>query len=115
MKSDPEHLTLNAPSTTAAPMQDHVSSTGNVSATFQAPGLISIPSDGISHDVTIAKLNLDAKMSWVCVPKEGATTYFTVSIYYYEYIYIFWYGIDVLCRRTLRTPRHILFWADRQV
>ena len=84
MKSKP--LTSNIFS--AAPnqpvMQEHymdVSSTSNVSATFQVPGLISIPSDGTIHNVTIAKLDLDAKMSWVCVPKKGAKTYLNVSLF----------------------------------
>jgi hypothetical protein len=58
-----------------------VSSTSNAGGTFQVPGLISIPSDGNYHNVTIAKLNLDAKMSWVCVPKKGAKTYMNVSLF----------------------------------
>ena len=65
-------------------MQEHymdASSTSNVGATFQVPGLISIPSDGIIHNVTIAKLDLDAKMSWVCVPKKDAKTYLFVSLF----------------------------------
>ncbi|KAF8799602.1 hypothetical protein BYT27DRAFT_7149586 [Phlegmacium glaucopus] len=64
-------------------MQDRfldVSSTGNVSATFQVPGLISIPSDGIAHNVTIAKLTLDATMSWVCVPKKDTKTHLNAKI-----------------------------------
>jgi len=63
-----------------------VSSTGNVSATFKVPGLMSIPSDGIVHNVTIAKLTLDATMSWVCVPKKDAKTHLNVSLFilFYE-------------------------------
>lgn len=57
-----------------------VSSTGNVNATFQVPGLISIPSDGIIHNVTIAKLTLDAAMSWVCVPKKDTKTHLNAKI-----------------------------------
>jgi hypothetical protein len=56
-----------------------VSSKGNISATFQVPGLISIPSDGIIHNVTIAMLNLNATMSWVCVPKKDTKTHLNVS------------------------------------
>ena len=74
----------------AAPNQKHymdVSSTGNVSATFQVPGLVSIPSKKSFHKVTIAKVDLDAKMSWLCVPKKGAKTYLNVStIYYYVFL-----------------------------
>jgi hypothetical protein len=58
-----------------------VSSKGNISATFQVPGLIRIPSDGIVHNVTIAELNLDAKMSWVCVPKKDIKTHLKVSFF----------------------------------
>lgn len=55
-----------------------VSSKGNVTATFQVPGLISIPADDESHNVTIAELKLDATMSWVAVPKKEAKTHLTV-------------------------------------
>ncbi|KAG6827065.1 hypothetical protein H0H93_015887, partial [Arthromyces matolae] len=41
-----------------------------VNATFQVPGLITIPSDGNPHNVTIARLELGAAMSWVGVPKK---------------------------------------------
>ncbi|KAJ3537111.1 hypothetical protein NMY22_g5732 [Coprinellus aureogranulatus] len=47
-----------------------VSSRGNVTATFSVPGLMSIPSDNVAHNVTIVKLSLDAKMEWVTVPKQ---------------------------------------------
>lgn len=46
-----------------------VSSKGSISATFKVPGIITIPNDGAVHNVTIVKLNLDASMSWVTVPK----------------------------------------------
>jgi hypothetical protein len=41
-----------------------------VSATFGVPGLMSVPSDGAAHSVPIALLELEADMSWVCVPKR---------------------------------------------
>ncbi|KAF6759168.1 hypothetical protein DFP72DRAFT_1031955 [Ephemerocybe angulata] len=47
-----------------------VSSRGNITATFSVPGLMTIPSDGASHKVTIVKLALDATMEWVSVPKR---------------------------------------------
>lgn len=56
----------------------HVSSKGNVSATFGVPGLINIPSDGVAHSVTIVKLELDATMSWVCVPKKDGKVHLKV-------------------------------------
>ena len=55
-----------------------VSSKGNVSATFRVPGMISIPSDGQAHSVTIVQLKLDASMSWISVPKEDAKTHLKV-------------------------------------
>jgi hypothetical protein len=56
-----------------------VSSKGGISATFRVPGLITIPSDSASHNVTIAQLKLDASMSWVTVPKVDAKTHLKVS------------------------------------
>ncbi|EAU80878.2 hypothetical protein CC1G_03054 [Coprinopsis cinerea okayama7 len=47
-----------------------VSSKGNISATFSVPGLMTIPSDNVAHNVTIVKLELDADMEWVSVPKR---------------------------------------------
>lgn len=55
-----------------------VSSKGNVTATFQVPGLISVPTDDESHNVTIAELKLDATMSWVAVPKKETKVHLTV-------------------------------------
>jgi Domain of unknown function (DUF4139) len=49
-----------------------VTSKGNITATFTIPGLMSIPSDGVAHNVTIANLSLDAEMEWVSVPKREA-------------------------------------------
>lgn len=57
-----------------------VSSKGNVSATFNVPGKITIPSDNVAHNVTIAQLQLDAVMSWVSVPKKDAKTHLSVCI-----------------------------------
>lgn len=68
-----------------------VSSKGNISATFRVPGLMSIPSDGIIHNVTIAKLKFDATMSWVSVPKKDTKTHLNVSLlsfYYCQWVYL---------------------------
>ena len=57
-----------------------VSSKGNISATFTVPGTITIPSDGVAHNVTIVQLSLDSTMSWVSVPKMDAKTHLNVSL-----------------------------------
>jgi len=55
-----------------------VSSQGGVNATFKVPGLISIPSDGVSHNVTIATLTPEAKLEWVSVPSISPRVHLTV-------------------------------------
>lgn len=52
---------------------------GSVSATFTVPGKMSIPSDGGSHNVTIVQLKLDAKMTWISVPRKGTKVHLSVS------------------------------------
>ncbi|KAF9532401.1 hypothetical protein CPB83DRAFT_847799 [Crepidotus variabilis] len=58
----------------------HVSSKGNISATFSVPGLLSIPSDDAGHNVTIVKLSLEATMSWLCVPKKDSRVHLKAKI-----------------------------------
>ncbi len=58
--------------------ESHISSKGAVSATFSIPGLINVPSDGTGHNVTIARLSLDATMTWVCVPKKDTRVHLKV-------------------------------------
>ncbi|KAF8073367.1 hypothetical protein FPV67DRAFT_741034 [Lyophyllum atratum] len=57
-----------------------VTSKGGISATFQVPGSITVPSDGAAHNVTVAELKLDASMSWVTVPKADAKTHLKAKI-----------------------------------
>ncbi|TFK68831.1 hypothetical protein BDN72DRAFT_797234 [Pluteus cervinus] len=57
-----------------------VSSKGNITATFQVPGTIDVPSDGASHNVTVTQLKLDATMSWVTVPKKDAKTHLKAKV-----------------------------------
>ncbi|RDB15251.1 Protein F37C4.5 [Hypsizygus marmoreus] len=57
-----------------------ISSMGNVSATFQVPGTITIPSDGVAHAVTIAQLDLSAAMSWLSVPKKDPRVHLNAKI-----------------------------------
>jgi len=66
----------------ALPMRNRgvvVSSKGDITATFSIPGLITIPSDGASHNVTITELELDAEMSWISVPKKSPKAHLTVG------------------------------------
>ncbi|KJA15642.1 hypothetical protein HYPSUDRAFT_48170 [Hypholoma sublateritium FD-334 SS-4] len=60
--------------------ESHVSSKGAVSATFGIPGLITVPSYGTGHNVTIARLSLDATMTWVCVPKKDTRVHLKAKI-----------------------------------
>ena len=56
-----------------------VVSQGNVTATFRVPGRTTVPSDGAVHTVTVAKLDLDAILEWVAVPKKDPRTHLKVS------------------------------------
>ncbi|KAJ3526070.1 hypothetical protein NMY22_g10322 [Coprinellus aureogranulatus] len=57
-----------------------VTSLGNVNATFRVPGLISIPSDGVAHNVTIVTLKPEAKLSWVTAPSVHTRVHLTTFI-----------------------------------
>ncbi|KAJ7913867.1 hypothetical protein B0H13DRAFT_1612159 [Mycena leptocephala] len=57
-----------------------VTSTGNMSATFRVPGMVSIPCDGAAHNFTIVELRPQATMSWVAVPKREPKTHLTAHI-----------------------------------
>ncbi|KAF4603111.1 hypothetical protein EYR38_003516 [Pleurotus pulmonarius] len=46
-----------------------VSNFGGLNATYDIPGLISVPNDAQAHNVTVAELALDATFSWLVVPK----------------------------------------------
>ncbi|KAG6843161.1 hypothetical protein H0H87_007324 [Tephrocybe sp. NHM501043] len=49
-------------------------------ALIDVPGLISIPSDGVAHNVTIVQVHLGGTISWTCVPKKDTKTHFSVKI-----------------------------------
>lgn len=61
------------------PAQAEVASRGQVHASYKVPGLISVPSDGIEHNVTIAKLLPEAELSWLCMPSVDSRVHMTVS------------------------------------
>jgi len=57
-----------------------VDSKGNINATFRVPRVSTVPTDGTSHNVTVVKLDLDAIMSWVAIPKVDAKTHLQAKI-----------------------------------
>ncbi|KIM43920.1 hypothetical protein M413DRAFT_25436 [Hebeloma cylindrosporum] len=57
-----------------------ITSTGSVNATFRIPGRTTIPTDGEEHSVTIADLKLDAKVTWVCIPKTDTRGHLEANI-----------------------------------
>ncbi|KDQ13206.1 hypothetical protein BOTBODRAFT_175811 [Botryobasidium botryosum FD-172 SS1] len=57
-----------------------VTSAGNVTASFSIPGRSNVPSDGEDHQVTIAKLKLEARLQWVAVPSMSLQTHLKAYI-----------------------------------
>ncbi|KDQ11504.1 hypothetical protein BOTBODRAFT_35378 [Botryobasidium botryosum FD-172 SS1] len=57
-----------------------VTSAGGITATFSIPGRSNIPSDGEDHQVTIAKLKLEARLQWVAVPSVSLQTRLKANI-----------------------------------
>jgi len=92
-----------------------VSSKGNVSATFGVPGLINIPSDGVGHSVTIVKLELDATMSWVCVPKKDGKVHLKVCLIRRRKLFKRWILTPGQNRQRSRTPLSTRFSLETPV
>ncbi|KAF4579599.1 hypothetical protein EYR36_001417 [Pleurotus pulmonarius] len=46
-----------------------VANQGNLSASFQVPGFITVPNDGEVHTVTVVELQLEATMAWIGIPR----------------------------------------------
>ncbi|KZT61873.1 hypothetical protein CALCODRAFT_446881 [Calocera cornea HHB12733] len=53
---------------------------GAISANFFIEGLSSIPSDGTTHKVAIAVLDLTAKLQWIAVPKMSRSAFLQCQI-----------------------------------
>ncbi|KZT61874.1 hypothetical protein CALCODRAFT_463690 [Calocera cornea HHB12733] len=53
---------------------------GAISANFFIEGLSSIPSDGTTHKVAIAVLDLTAKLEWIAVPKLNTSAFLQCQI-----------------------------------
>ena len=77
---------------------------GEVNASFEVPGLINIPSDGVAHNITVATLKPQAMLKWVCVPSENTRVHLKVSATVES---IGSRLSDRLRRRRSRTPRTI--------
>jgi len=58
----------------------HVSSHGHVNATFRVPGLTTITSDAEGQRVTIAELELESKISWLCIPRVNSNVHLEVRL-----------------------------------
>ncbi|KAF8199017.1 hypothetical protein BJ912DRAFT_1020342 [Pholiota molesta] len=56
------------------------SNKGGVAATFEIPGYISVPSDALKHNVTIATLEFEAPLLWYTIPKVDAKIYMKAKI-----------------------------------
>ena len=56
-----------------------VSNFGGLNATYDIPGLISVPNDAQAHNVTVAELALDATFSWLVVPKVDLRAHLKVG------------------------------------
>lgn len=46
-----------------------VANQGNLNASFQVPGFITVPSDNEVHTVTVVELQLEATMAWIGIPR----------------------------------------------
>ncbi|KAG9226905.1 hypothetical protein CCMSSC00406_0003422 [Pleurotus cornucopiae] len=53
---------------------------GGLNATYDVPGLISIPNEAQAHIVTIAELKLDASFSWLVVPKLDLSAHLKAQV-----------------------------------
>ncbi|KAF8881696.1 hypothetical protein CPB84DRAFT_237037 [Gymnopilus junonius] len=62
------------------PLTATVDSEGYVNATFQLPGLTTVPSDDEERNVVIAELELPVKMAWTCVPKLDTRVFLEATI-----------------------------------
>lgn len=58
----------------------YVTSKGHVNATFRIPGGTTVPSRDEERSVTIASLDLEATMSWMCIPKGDARVHLQATI-----------------------------------
>ena len=58
----------------------YVTSKGHVTATFRIPGSTTVLSKNEERSVTIASLDLEAKMNWVCIPKGDTRVHLQAAI-----------------------------------
>ncbi|KAG6913445.1 hypothetical protein DXG01_006788, partial [Tephrocybe rancida] len=53
---------------------------GVISAEFQPPGTITIPSDNAEHHIVVSELTFGATMPWVSVPKANSKAYLKAKV-----------------------------------
>lgn len=56
-----------------------VAKQGNLNASFQVPGFITVPSDGEVHTVTVVKLPMEATMAWIGIPRAAPKVHVKVG------------------------------------
>jgi len=104
---DDEIPSQPAPAPNMAVTSALVVSQGNITATFRVPGRTTVPSDGAVHSVTIAKLDLDAAMEWVAVPKKDPRTHLKISRKFSSTYYLHYSSPRRPKSRTLLTIRSL--------
>ncbi|KAJ8519109.1 hypothetical protein ONZ45_g3932 [Pleurotus djamor] len=60
--------------------QTVVTNKGNLSTSFQVPGLVTVPSSSDSQSVTIVQLGLEATMHWLTIPRAEAKVHLKAKI-----------------------------------
>ncbi|KAF8313124.1 hypothetical protein DL93DRAFT_2168060 [Clavulina sp. PMI_390] len=63
------------PAASATSGQDNNVKEGTISSTFGVDGVWNIPSDGTSHKVSIANIDLDAEVEWIVVPRNSPSAF----------------------------------------
>ncbi|OSC98498.1 hypothetical protein PYCCODRAFT_1417614 [Trametes coccinea BRFM310] len=56
------------------------SSRNSVSVAYRVEGTVSIPSDGEEHQLTVALLNFETKLSYTCVPRKSSAVYIVSKV-----------------------------------
>ncbi|KAI0750057.1 hypothetical protein C8Q80DRAFT_1165901 [Daedaleopsis nitida] len=63
-----------------APVNHTVVARNPLALAYRVDGLATVPSDGIAHKVTLARLEFSAKLQYVCVPRKTAAAFIEATI-----------------------------------